>query len=402
MFFLLGSTVAQAGVPGSKYVLVYDQLYSYGETTSQVIERYIKLKSEGNNVLLLQTGNMKKEKIDKDTDVIVVASSFDSMEAYKNAVDYYALETYKEEPVLSNENEVMIGINDVYPFSDLNKLMDIAEDLNGRGIRFICTIMPVYENYELEAFDHYIEVLKYVRQMGGEFFVHYPIINEVGAYDADIKSGMERSVAEYRDRGFSISGIELTSDALLMNPEIYENLGLNFILVEKSEKKVDSDRDLLKVSQELNRYVFIKGFDEEEFDFFQYLSSEKMDRSGVVLLSLEDNIQKMDQFLTGLNREKIKIHDFEPEMYHINNTIGDTITDETKDPDAKSELDRFREEELKKIKGENIEQEQETEKHYDISGFGSISIRIAGVILLLLAVQVLIGRRFDYRKFFRN
>ncbi len=402
-FFIFGTTIAEAGISGSKYVVVYDQLYQYGEATSQALELYRNLKSEGNNVLLLQTENMKTVEIEKGTGVIVIASSFGSMEQYKNTVDYYKNQDYSVGFAPRDKKGLLIGIDEIYPFSDLNKLIDLAENLNSRGIQFICNIMPVYENYEMEAFDHFIEALKYVQKMGGEFFIHYPIFNDQGAYDMDIRPGLERAVKEYRNRGLRIYGIALPSDALFMDAEAYQGLGVHFLLIEESGKKIDSELDLFKISKELDPYVLFNGINEDQFSFFKYRTSEDINQPDLVELSLEDDAKKIDEFLTGLNIEKINMKDFEPEAYNIRVMSNDIKVDEKKaDDNRKTELDQFKEEELKKIKGENLEQEQELKKEYDISRFGSISVKIVGIILLLLAVQVFVGRRYDYRKYFKK
>jgi len=61
----------------------------------------------------------------------------------------------------------------------------------------------------------------------------------------------------------------------------------------------------------------------------------------------------------------------------------------------------FKEEEMRKIRGENL-QEEESILGYDISRFVNKGIMIALILLVLLIVQVLAGRYFELKKYYKD
>ncbi|WP_432402853.1 DUF2334 domain-containing protein [Wukongibacter sp. M2B1] len=398
----------QAVEVNNSYVLLYDNLYGYGEQTSDTLQLYIKLKSNNQYVRLLQIDDISEDKIEKDAKIILISSSFDSKEEYNETLEYLkslGLKSYDERKIYSDkvfiQKGLMIGINEVYPFSDLNKLMDISENLNDRGIEFICTIMPVYENYELEAYEKFIEVVKYINKRGGQIFVHYPVINEEVTYDTDPKAGLEKAIGEYRRRGLEIRGITLSEDKLLMNSKAIQDLNVQILLVTEPKAKVDVNLDLHQITKKIDKYILIKGDDITSFNIFLY-KDNNCSNGDLVYLTMNDDVKKLNELFNYLYSEKItikdfKVKDYEKTLSNINATKSKEISISGNN---KTQLDKFREEELKKIKGENIREDQKSVQAYDLSKPASIAIKIAFAIILLLIVQVIIARRYDNKKFF--
>lgn len=69
-------------------------------------------------------------------------------------------------------------IDEVYAFSDLNKLCIWAEELHNNGIPFLVRIMPLYDNLEYPAFHRFMQVLLYMQNQGGTVIIHEPLIAE--------------------------------------------------------------------------------------------------------------------------------------------------------------------------------------------------------------------------------
>jgi hypothetical protein len=394
----------------SRYILIYKDLYYYGEKHSDVISLYIQIKSDCKEAILLQASQFKNIKIEKGDVIIIVKSSFRSEKEYKNIIEYYRdkeIKIYDDEKIM-DENIIknrgyFIAVDRVYPFSNLNGLMEVAEDLNNKGITFICTIMPVYENYELEAYDKFMEVLKYVSKKGGKFFIHYPIFNEEGTYNIDPRDGFKRSIEEYRKKGIEIVGISIPKDKVFTNTRVFQGLNLPFLFVTEEETKVDSNIDLLKISQELNKHIFIKGNEIDEFNFFSYINKEDYNYNQGIYVDINKDIKKLYNFISILYSKKIPIRDFKAKEYYLelkNFNFGKGISDI--EEIEKSQLERFKTKEMEKIRGENLEKEEYNEQGYDISHIVRIGIKTAFFIIFLLIIQILIGRRYDIKKFFKD
>ena len=115
------------------YLLVYDNLYDYGVKTSKVLKLYMELKLNHEKVRLLQIEHLDEYKSEKEKQVIVIASSFDSKEKYDDILDCFnqlSVITYDERSINMGQGTssegLFIGINQVYPFSDLNKLLTLS------------------------------------------------------------------------------------------------------------------------------------------------------------------------------------------------------------------------------------------------------------------------------------
>lgn len=393
-----------------RYVLVYDNLYNYGEKHSQVLSLYIKLKSIYNNVLLVKSNQIKDMEF-KGEDIIIAPNiGFDSEDEYNDILQYCrekGLKTYKDEKGISKNKkisqELFIAVDKVYPFSDLNKLMDTAESLNNKGINFICVIMPIYQNYEIAAYKKFIEVLKYVEEMGGRFFIHYPIFNEEGTYNLDSREGFKRSIEEYRKNGINILGIRISRDKIFKNRDVFEGLNLPFLLVTEEEGKLQETTNLFKISKEINNHIFIDGKNMNKLNIFTYTKQENVSYNEIAYIDINTDITNLYDFLKILYSEEIPIEDFNLENYYSelkNFDFDENVSNPQEN--QKNELEEFREREMKKIKGENLEEEQSEIENYDISKAVRIVIKILLFIILILAIQVFIGRKYDIRKFFKK
>ncbi len=407
LFILCNITIVTAEKNPFNYVLVYDHLYNYAENSSNILRQYMELKSVGHDVLLVQIDNFDLKEIKEDSIILIAVSSFDSAEDYQQILglkNYHVMTITNNQLISSGEKlkntGLMIAIDKVYPFSDLNKLMDIAELLHDRGIDFIVTIMPVYDNYQLEAFDTYLSVLSYVSKMGGHLFIHFPLENNDGTYNYDSGIGLKKTITEYRKQGLDIKGITLPEDKLFTTIREFEELNLPFILTTERESKINNSLDLQSVSIKLNRYIIINGININYFDFLFYKNNYTTSQQSVYF-SIDDDKEKLFNFLKIFNAGRLSIKDFQVQDYNEKLKNYNIMENKGLSEGVKSQLELFKDEEFEKIKGENLEQHQAMEG-YDISWFTKAGIRIILIIIMLLIVQVLMGRRFDTKKYFKD
>ncbi len=361
-----------AGNSQAEFVIVYDRLYDYGTNTSKALTQYMSMKTSGKNVVLQQKDDTSSEEFDGSA-----------------IVDF------------PNANSgVIIAIDNVYPFSDLNRLMDMAEVFNMAGIEYIVSVAPVYENYQMHAYENYIEVLRYISQTGGHLFVRYPIENKSGTYNLDPRKPFTRAVAEFHRRGLEVVGIEIPQDKMFTHLSVYEGLGFQCLLVTEAEKKIPTQTDLSAVSQKLLGYQMING----------------ADRQQCITVSANDSAVNLAEMPTKLHAQQIMIKDFQIDKKYKRSSDGNqqgmqdgnqqgagNNPPQGQQSGDKTQMEQFLESELEKITGENL-QGQETEEvveGYDISGLSSIVIKVALVILCVLAVLAVIGRYLERKKFYK-
>jgi hypothetical protein len=409
IFLAFNSINALALPKQAGYVLLFDRLYDYNSNTSDVLRQYIELKSAGADVVLLRADKLDAGKIDKNAVIITFASSFESTDTYEkvlNGLKGFQVMPYNGHLFSTGETAkhpgLFLAVNEVYPFSDFTKLMDLAETLNDKGIEFIVSVIPVYDNYEFAAFQKYVDVLKYVEKKGGKLFIHFPVVNNAGTYNLDPSGLLEKAVKEFRKRGLDIMGITLPQNQMLNDVRMYDGLNLPFILAIETEGKISPELDPFKASQILNDYIVIKGININHFDYFGYRG--KIDFAGerAAFMAIQDKGDELFGLLNVCQTERIPVKDFRAGDYSkILRNSGYMKNRKIFGLQEKSQREKFLEAEMKKIKGENIKQEDFTEG-YDISGFSRIAVKMAMMLLGTFFIMVFIGRRFNYRKFVKE
>jgi len=78
-----------------------------------------------------------------------------------------------------------IVLNQVYPFQDPDKLLEIVEYLVDKKEPFVISVMPIYSNGNYPAMKQFCEVLKYAQANGGTIIMHSPI-NQMTTFDKDV------------------------------------------------------------------------------------------------------------------------------------------------------------------------------------------------------------------------
>ncbi|WP_238651395.1 hypothetical protein [Paenibacillus piscarius] len=74
------------------------------------------------------------------------------------------------------EPQLYLVIKEIYPFSDLNLLEQMAERLYNSGIPFIASVRPVFGNTDFPAMKRYLEALRTVQSRNGSIVVNVPAV----------------------------------------------------------------------------------------------------------------------------------------------------------------------------------------------------------------------------------
>lgn len=90
------------------------------------------------------------------------------------------------------EGAMYVAIDEVYPFSELGRLCEMADILYDNGIPFIVRVMPVYENLDYPAFLRYAQVLRYVQAKNGTIMLHPPLVREAEEETEPLEARMKR------------------------------------------------------------------------------------------------------------------------------------------------------------------------------------------------------------------
>lgn len=131
-----------------------------------------------------KSGTLLIEKGEKETRVPFAVQAKDGnfyIPVYDNSNPIFKIllgEVIKKQTAISEKGKTYFILDEVYVFSDLNKLCNWADQLNENGIPFLVGIMPLYDNLEYPAFLRFTQALRYMQSRGGTIWIHEPFVKE--------------------------------------------------------------------------------------------------------------------------------------------------------------------------------------------------------------------------------
>jgi len=92
-------------------------------------------------------------------------------------------------------------LQDVYPFYDLTKLMELTDMLDEADVPYCVCVMPIYENGDYPAFKRFCEWLRYVQSNGTGIVMRTPLVSLEGTDEDDILEHMVTAWEAYASYG---------------------------------------------------------------------------------------------------------------------------------------------------------------------------------------------------------
>lgn len=135
-------------------------------------------------------------------------------------------------------------LNQVYPFQDPDKLLEIVNMMVDRKEPFIISVMPVYGNGEYPAMQHFCEVLRYAQDNGGVIMLHSPI-NQMVDFDVDlVNEYITRAISIYMEHGVYPMGIQIPRSWLFNEDTIGITGRFRTVLMsEEVDDRIKADED---------------------------------------------------------------------------------------------------------------------------------------------------------------
>jgi uncharacterized protein YdaL len=109
---------------------------------------------------------------------------------------------------VQEEGHLYLIFKEIYPFSDLDLLEQMADKLYESGIPFMVSVRPVFRNTNFPAMKRYLETLKYVQAKNGSIVVHAPVVaSTAGATGSGLKQNMSDFIDSLAEYGIAPLGI---------------------------------------------------------------------------------------------------------------------------------------------------------------------------------------------------
>lgn len=113
-------------------------------------------------------------------------------------------------------------LDEVYVFSDLNKVCGWAEQLHDSGIPFLVRVMPLYDNLDYPAFRRFTQALRYMQSMGGTVILHDPIVAPEQTEREPLPDKMQRFRQALAEE--AVQEKKLQAKPLFLQPEELEEI----------------------------------------------------------------------------------------------------------------------------------------------------------------------------------
>ncbi|MEK3790637.1 hypothetical protein MKX42_02610 [Paenibacillus sp. FSL R7-0204] len=110
------------------------------------------------------------------------------------------------------EPQMYLVIKEIYPFSDLNLLEQMADRLYRSGIPFIASVRPVFANTDFPAMKRYLEALRAVQSRNGSIVVNAPAVRPpINSNDRSLRGKMNQFINVLAEGGVAPLGVAAES-----------------------------------------------------------------------------------------------------------------------------------------------------------------------------------------------
>ncbi|WP_042200226.1 hypothetical protein [Paenibacillus camerounensis] len=123
--------------------------------------------------------------------------------------------------------QTYLVIKEIYPFSDLALLEELAGRLYEAGVPFIASVRPVFSNTDFPAMQRYLEALKAVQSKNGSILVNAPVVMpSINSSDLTLNGKMNSFLNLLADNG--IAPLGMGADISWTYDKEYAAAGMSF------------------------------------------------------------------------------------------------------------------------------------------------------------------------------
>lgn len=227
-----------------------------------------------------------------------------------NTISKIALaKVMKESFNILEDGNYYLVVSNIYPFSDLNKLIEISDVCSEHGIPFICSIVPIFENTDYPAIKRYMQVLRYVQSNEGSIIVQTPNVREGELEKEPLGNKIEVFIDTLIGYDVIPMGVAVKRDWL--DSSYYEENLFKFFtsnILMPSEKK--------HINEEKNYYSFSKniyGINWGDIKQITIMRKKGINKAPIdlgIILDLNDDNLESREYIKTLNKNIYPIENY--------------------------------------------------------------------------------------------
>ncbi len=149
---------------------------------------------------------------------------------------------YKGEPHIYAQYML---IDQVYPYQDPNKLLDVVNLLVNQKEPFVISVMPIYTNGDYPAMQHFCEVLRYAQANGGTVIMHAPINQMVPFKKDTMLEYMTLSLQNYMKQGVYPMALQVPKNWMFSSDTVEVMSHFRTIVTtDETDLQIEADKNL--------------------------------------------------------------------------------------------------------------------------------------------------------------
>lgn len=213
--------------------------------------------------------------------------------------------------------QLYLVIKEIYPFSDLNLLEQMAERLYNSGIPFIASVRPVFGNTDFPAMKRYLEALRTVQSRNGSIVVNVPAVRPpISLSDRSLRGKMNLFLNVLVEGGVAPLGV--AAENYWTYDKEYSTAGMGFF----SSAVLYPDAETLYMEQTDTSAVFGSALYSLPPELLQGIgrtgkAMPQLPLNAAVTLDLPQDERGLEEMLQRLSGEWYTFADYKQEPHRV-------------------------------------------------------------------------------------
>lgn len=210
--------IVKASEYKGELLIIYDDYKEYGEDSNNLNNVIKASLTTGKSIELRKSNSYNKADLNSSQGIIVLSNregSFDKSQVdelylnnekllwigknsskpgvvplgFKHKLDILKMNKIIYDKFVKEEDrqtDTYLVLDEVYPYDDLNMIIEKADYLYDLGIPFLVTAMEVYNNLEFDSMKRYAETLRYCKSKGGTIILGDPYLYNKGPTEEEL------------------------------------------------------------------------------------------------------------------------------------------------------------------------------------------------------------------------
>lgn len=222
-------------------------------------------------------------------------------------------------------------LDQVYPFYEPARLMEITDMLEEEGVPYAVSLMPIYDHAEYPAMKRFCEYLRYLQSRGVGMILHMPQVSLAQVDQAELLRHMEIGYEAYSRYGVYPTALQAAEGYLLCEKGIELLRGFRTIFLFRSEEEIPGETLSTNAARRNGHQIIAAAWDDMQAFTSSFAQAIYLDVNEDVE-TLRDHVQRIKasrRVLKSLTQMENTL--YLADSYIVQNSDGLTLNGERVD-----------------------------------------------------------------------